>query len=123
MYGARRNSGLSRGRVFVVGILIGLAIATALVIGWGFGSFVVAVFLTLGDLLVVILLRPGADPGAYLLAIVTLAAIWAPFSIRRYLVRSRLVVGTIHQFVDPPVQRPPGQDVLTLIHQERPGHR
>jgi hypothetical protein len=75
--------------VFVVGILIGLAIATALVIGWGCGFFVVAVFLTLGEALGFLFIMRNAEPPIFLFAAALLAAIWAPSSIRLYLGISR----------------------------------
>lgn len=104
-----------------MGILIGLIIATVLAIGWGYGLLIVAVFLTLGDLFLLLLLRQGPGGGVYLAFVVALAVIWAPFSIRRHIARqSRPVVRAVHQFVDPLAQRPASKDVLALVHQERP---
>jgi hypothetical protein len=66
-------------------ILIGLLVVTVLVIGWGYGFWPLAMFLTLGDLfyLAMIGLFRSADPTLQVSAIVSIAVIWAPFLIKR----------------------------------------
>jgi hypothetical protein len=67
-------------------ILIGLTVATLLVIGWIYGNLFVCVFLTLPLLLLFCLAAALNGPAApyYLVGCpVLLFAIWAPFVIRR----------------------------------------
>jgi len=65
-------------------ILVGLVIATVLVLGWARGNIFVVIFLTLGCLLGAGII--GAferNPEARLPAAVMIAVIWAPLAIRR----------------------------------------
>lgn len=66
-------------------ILFGLVVVTVALIGWGYGLWPVALFLTLGDLfyLGVIGLFRNSDPTLEVFAIVSIAVIWAPFLLRR----------------------------------------
>lgn len=66
-------------------ILIGLGIATVLVIGWFFGNMFACVFLTLGTLGAVtfcFLFGQQVAAGAILAGIVALCVVWAPRTIR-----------------------------------------
>lgn len=64
-------------------ILIGLVIATFLVIGWACGNVFACVFLTLGGLFCMLvggLLR--GEPGVFVMTGAMLVIIWAPIGIR-----------------------------------------
>lgn len=99
-------------------ILLGLVVATVLVIGWGYGSFPVAIFLTLADLLGLAVIGLFLNPSLQLFAVISVLVIWAPVIIRRLW----LVVRPVHQFVDPPVEHFTRDKRLTLMHQERPSN-
>jgi hypothetical protein len=65
----------------VTGILVGLAVATVLVIGWACGILVVVVLLALGDVFLM-LLTMSADQTAWVYYLALMAIIWAPYTIR-----------------------------------------
>jgi hypothetical protein len=98
-------------------ILIGLLVVTVLVIGWGYGSLAVTIFLTVGDLVGLAILGLFRNPSLQLFAVASVLVIWAPIVIRRLW----FVVRPVHKFVDAPVNGPAGEQRLTLMHQERPG--
>ncbi len=73
-------------------ILIGLAIATVLVIGWAKGNLFACVFLSLGLLLgalfSAVIMFSGQDWGAilFVICLALLAGVWGPryYYVRRY---------------------------------------
>lgn len=99
-------------------ILIGLVVATVVVIGWCYGSMLVAVFLTLADLLGLTVIGLFLNPSLQLFAVISVAVIWSPVIICRLW----LVVRPVHQFIDPPVEHFARDKRLTLVYQERPGN-
>lgn len=100
-------------------ILIGLVIATLAIIGWGYGLWPVALFLTLGDLAGLAVIGLFRNPDLQVYAVASVVVIWAPVVIRRLW----FVVRPVHQLVDAPVYGAPGEQRLALMHQERPGNR
>lgn len=70
-------------------ILVGLAIAAVVVYGWACGFVIVAIFLTLPQVIVLLITIFRTDiagaPTAFLVEIALLAATWAPVAIRRRL--------------------------------------
>lgn len=65
-------------------ILIGLAVVTVLLIGWGYGFWPVALFLTLGDLfyLAIVGMIKNNDQTLQMFAVISVIVIWAPVLLR-----------------------------------------
>jgi len=88
-------------------VLFGLAVATVLIIGWGYGNLFACVFLsipvTLG--LLVFIAQTPASPGWALACGMLLAAIWAPR-------RMRLRAIAYPVYPPPPPRYPPLKVVM-----------
>lgn len=65
-------------------ILIGLVVATVVLIGWGYGIWPVALFLTLADLfgMTLIGLLRNPTPGLQAIAVISVILIWLPVVFR-----------------------------------------
>ncbi len=70
----------------IVEILIGLAIATAIVYGWFRGLVLVAIFLSVSDAFLMFIcgLAKTGDPALVLVGVTLLAIAWAPLMVRRH---------------------------------------
>lgn len=64
-------------------VLIGLAVATVLAIGWGYGNLVAAVFLTLGVIVLVAIFSAPANVMVSSIGVGLLVVVWTPFTVRR----------------------------------------
>lgn len=72
-------------------LLLGLAIATVVAIGWFYGRIFFAVFLTLPMLMMLLFITQSfsQNPGGGAVCLLIIAAIWAPVYIRHHLAKAR----------------------------------
>ena len=87
--------------------LVGLTVATILIIGWGYGNLFACVFLTIPITLglLVFAVKTPAAPGWALTCMVLLAVIWLPR-------RMRLRAAAYPVYLPPPPRYPPLKIVM-----------
>lgn len=81
-------------------ILIGLIVVTALLIGWGYGFWPVALFLTLGDLAGLAVIGLFRNPELPVYAVASVAIIWAPVVLKHFARKRRSVPNKPGQLLD-----------------------